>query len=674
MTQKELLELIKTPGMIDYAALKTPEALALFPETLSQLLGQAEAHFEALLKMSDEDLDYETFIDPFFTNDEILNVLFKAIDSFNSTDSSDQTRKIIADFQPKLVDYYNKVNLSGELYQKLKHIESQPLSAHQKRSLELILRGMEVAGVHLPEEKREVLKKINKQLSELSEAFNNNVIDSKAEFFFETNDESILSEMPEEDKQAAQKEAKQRQSKSAYVFTLSPPSYIAIMRYCNDASVRELFYKANNQVACSGKKDNRPVALKILKLRQEKAALMGFKSYAEYILQERMAPSPEKVLEVLGAVNDRAGKEAENNIEALKQYAKKDDFEAWDLSYYAEKLKKETFHVDDKALKPYFAFGNVVEGLFKMIKTLFDVEMRPVDVPPYAPGAMTFEVYRNDEHIAYYFLDPFTRPEKRPGAWANDIRSGYENSKGEYHLPVVINVCNFPQPTDGKPSLLTHRDVETLFHEFGHAIHVMLSSRNLPNLNGFNTEWDFVEAPSQILENWCWEYEVLSQFATHYQTGEVIPNELVENLKASKNFMSGLFLVRQNEFGFLDYLLHHEPVPETVAELDQTCFEISDRYSPFKKFDGFSMYTAFSHIFAGGYSAGYYSYVWAEILEADLFEKAKELGILSRDFGQKYAEEILAPGSQRPPMDLFVDFTGHEPSIEALFKKHGIVG
>ena len=307
-----------------------------------------------------------------------------------------------------------------------------------------------------------------------------------------------------------------------------------------------------------------------------------------------------------------------------------------------------------------------------MANSLFDLELKPIKIKPYAEGAMAFEVHRNEKHIAYYFLDPFTRPQKRPGAWANDIRSGYENSKGDYRIPIVINECNFPTPSNGV-SLLTHRDVETLFHEFGHAIHVMLSSHNLPNLNGFNTEWDFVEAPSQILENWCWEHEVLSQFAKHYKTGEIIPKEMIDNLKASKNFMSGLFLIRQNEFGFLDYLLHYEPVPSSIPKLDEQCYEINDRYSPLKKFSGYSMYTAFSHIFAGGYSAGYYSYVWAEILEADLFEKAKELGILSHEFGQKYAEEMLVPGAQKPAMELFKNFTGQAPNIEALFKKHGIL-
>ena len=330
MTPQKILELIQTPGMIDYATLKKEGNLAMFPELLSKLLSQAQAHFEKLLTMADDEITFENFIEPFFINDEALNTLFKAIDSFNSTDSNDQTRKIIADFQPKFVDYYNKVNLSNELFQKLLIIQKQALTIHQKRSIELILRDMKIAGVHLPEEKREELKKINKALSDLSEKFNNNVIDSKAEFFVEMNEEECLKSMPEEDRETAKKEAKSRKSNHLYVFTLSPPSYTAIMRYCSDEKTREVFYKANNQVAREGKKDNRPVALKILKLRQQKAQLLGFENYAEYILQERMAPSPEKVLEVLKTVNERAGKEAQKNIDALKKYAQKEPFEEWD--------------------------------------------------------------------------------------------------------------------------------------------------------------------------------------------------------------------------------------------------------------------------------------------------------------------------------------------------------
>ncbi len=672
MKKNDLLNLIQSDEFIDYHQLKSDDALKQSPELLDELLTEAETKFDQLLEMPDETLSFESFMDPFFENDEDLNNLFKAVDSFNSTDSSELTRSIIADFQPRLVAYYNKVNLNPALYQKLTSIEKQELTEDQKRSIELVIRDMKVAGVHLSEEKREELKTINQELSELSEKFSNNVIDSKAEFFYEIQDENILSEMPAEDMEAAKQEAQKRDSKAPFVFTLSPPSYTAIMRYCTDEKVREIFFKANNQVARSGDKDNRPIALKILELRQKKAELMSFENFAEYILQERMAPNTEKVLETLKTVAEKAGQAAQENIQELKQFAQKETFGEWDLAYYSEKLKKEQFEVDDKTLKPYFSFEKVLEGLFGLVKKLFEIDMRPADVTPYAEGARAYEVFHQGRLIAYYFLDPFARPSKRPGAWANDIRSGYRNSNGTHRLPIVINECNFPSPTPDKPSLLTHRDVETIFHEFGHAIHVMLSSHNLANLNGFHTEWDFVEAPSQILENWCWEYDVLSLFAKHYETGELIPKETVEKLKASKNFMSGLFLTRQNEFGFLDYLLHTEPLPKTIEELDERCYQITDQYSTLKKFEGYSMYTAFSHIFAGGYSAGYYSYVWAEILEADLFEKAKELGVLNPEFGKNYVNKILAPGAKKPPIELFRAFTGREPNINSLFKKHGI--
>jgi len=298
--------------------------------------------------------------------------------------------------------------------------------------------------------------------------------------------------------------------------------------------------------------------------------------------------------------------------------------------------------------------------------------MRPIKVKPYAEGSRAYEVFYKGEHVSYYLLDPYARPEKRGGAWANDLRSGYVDSTGFKRLPIVINECNFPKPSGNHPSLLSHRDVETIFHEFGHAIHVMLSSDTLANLNGFGTEWDFVEAPSQILENWCWEYEVLSLFAKHYETDELVPEEMIRKLKETKNFMSGIFLLRQNEFGHLDYLLHSQPTPKTVEELDKKCHAIADKYSAIEKFPDYRMYASFGHIFAGGYSAGYYSYVWAETMEADMYEKAKELGILSKEFGDAYVEKILAPGTKKPAMELFMDFTGRKPTIDALFKKHGI--
>lgn len=673
MNKDQILKLIQQNDLIDYAALQDEKTLELIPELLDQLLNEAEKGFESLLQTPDETLSYANFMELFLVGDEDLNNLYKAVDSFNSTDSSITTRKIIGDFQPKLVDYQNQVSLNPELYKKLKLLEKSNLTEDEKRSVQLVIRDMEVAGVHLPEEKREQLKQINKELSDLSEAFSNNVIDSKAEFFYEIETDESLKEMPEEDLEMAREEAKKRNSNAQFIFTLSPPSHLAIMRYCADESIRETFHKASNSVATQGNHDNRPLALKILKLREQKAKLMGFENFAEYILQERMAPNIEKVMETLNQVGQVAGKEALKNVEELKEYSGKTDFKEWDISFYAEKLKKEKFHVDDKLLKPYFVFENVMEGLFGMVKTLFEVEMKPVDIKPYAEGAKAYEVYHQGELISYYFLDPFARAEKRPGAWANDIRSGYKRVDGTKKLPIVINVCNFPKPTNGKPSLLTHRDVETIFHEFGHAIHVMLSSsQNLPNLSGFHTEWDFVEAPSQILENWTWEYEVLSLFAKHYQTGELISKELVDKLRASQNFMSGLFLIRQNEFGSLDYMMHTKPTPESVEALDESCRNFYKEHALIPKFEGYSMYTAFTHIFAGGYCAGYYSYVWAEIMEADMYEKAKQMGILSPEFGKKYVEEILAPGAKKTAMQLFVNFMGGEPTIDALFKKHGI--
>ncbi len=667
-----IIEKISEKGMIDYAFFNDEKVMKEIPAVLDELLKKAKDAFKKLLEMEESVLSFDSFMMPFFTSDETLSNLYKAIDSYNSTNTNDLTRQIITDFQPKLVEYQNMVSLSKNLYKKLKHIEGQHLTSSQKRSLHLVIQSLEVSGVHLEPEKQTRLEAINQRLSGLSETFNNQTIDSKAQFFYEINDELDVAGIPEADKEMAKQEAKIRESSANYVFTLSPPSYLAIMRYCPNEQIREVFYRASSEVATESERDNRPVVMELLQLREEKAKLLGFNNFCEYVLQERMAPNPEAVLNILNKVSEKVLPQAKKDIETLCEFSGKEVINNWDLTYYFEKLKKEKYNVDDKLLKPYFSWEYVLEGLFKMAHDLFGLKMKEVDVPPYAEGSTAYEVYHNNKHVAYYFIDPFTRSEKRGGAWANDLRSGYADTNGKGVLPIVINECNFPKPSANSPSLLSHRDVETIFHEFGHAIHLMLSSAQLPNLNGFGTEWDFVEAPSQILENWCWEYEVLETFSKHHETGEVISKELIEKLKKTKNLMSALFLVRQNEFGFLDFLLHLESAPKSVEELDKRCLEIVNKYGPLAKPDDYRMYASFGHIFAGGYSAGYYSYVWAETMEADMFEKAKEMGILSKAFGDAYVQKILAPGTQKPAMELFLDFTGRQPSIEALFKKHGI--
>lgn len=516
------------------------------------------------------------------------------------------------------------------------------------------------------------MEKINVQLSELGEKFEQNTIDSRADFYYDIDDEKVLEDMPESDKQMALQEAKAKKSKSKYRFTLAQPSYIAIIRYCKDAKIREKFYKANHQIASTGKWDNRPIALKILKLREEKAKLLGFKNYTEYVLQERMAPSSQAIEKLLNEVGKRAKSASKRNIEALKSYSGQKAINDWDLSYYSEKLKKEKYSVDDKLLRPYFPLDQVINGFFGLMKLLFGIEVKQKKKKSYHPEVRVYEVYDQGKLISYYLLDPFARPEKRGGAWANDLRTGWVDSEGKKMIPIVINVCNFAKGIGKQPPLLTHRDVETLFHEFGHAIHLMLSSQNLTNLNGFHTEWDFVEMPSQILENWCWEEKSLNQFAKHFETGKPIPAKWIKKLKASQSFMSGLFLSRQNEFGFLDLLLHSQKAPKTVSDLDKRAYKIANQHSALPKFKGHKMYASFGHIFAGGYAAGYYSYVWAEVLEADIFAAIKKQGAMSSKVGRKYAHKILRQGTKKPASQLVEDFLGRKPNTKAFFRKHGV--
>jgi len=381
-----------------------------------------------------------------------------------------------------------------------------------------------------------------------------------------------------------------------------------------------------------------------------------------------MAESPKKVRKILSGFARNAREKAREEWVLLKDFSKLKQFEMWDIPYYSEKLRHVCFHIDQKKLREYFPLEEVLRGLFETGKKLFGLTFRRIGAPQYAEDVLTYEVYEGEKLIAYFVFDLFARPEKRGGAWCNDLRS-----KRKGAVPIVVNVGNFAKGTASHPTLLTHTDVITMFHEFGHGLHVLLSKNQYPNTDGFHTEWDFVELPSQLLENWAWHQEGLKLFAKHYKTKKPLPQDLIFQLGESRVFLKGLFLLRQIEFGFLDFFLHTEPVSRSVPILDERILKIVNKYSVKRKFSSYKMYASFGHIFSGGYAAGYYSYLWAEILEADIFSRFAEKGVFDEKLGKKFKKEILEPGAKKNGAELFRSFMGRGPDSNSLLKKMGLI-
>ncbi len=669
--QTRIISELQKPNLPDYKFLSSETSLKAYEETLECLLEKAKKTFNDILKLSETKITFANVVEKYLNMDEELNTLYSFLHHLDGTSSSEMTRRIIERFQPKMVEYGNMVSLSTEYYLLLKKLDMQDrknkkLSSEQSRSLFLLNRNMEISGVHLKGKKKKRLEEIALRLSELSQKFSNNVLDSRKKFFFKFETNEYLREMPKADLQTAREEAKKRKL-SGWVFTLSPPSFHGIMLYCSGREIRKKFWQKNVQIATTGKFDNRPLVLEILNLRKEKASLLGFQTFAEYALQSRMAKSPDEVIKLLSKFSGKAKGKAKKEYEELREFSGLKKMNNWDTAYFSEKLKKKQFSIDEKKLREFFPLSQVLHGLFQTAERLFGLSFKKTYSPTYNSDVLCYEVYSGKKLISYFLLDLFARPEKRGGAWCNDLRC---QRKGK--VPVVVNVGNFTGGTKAQPPLLTHGDVQTMFHEFGHGLHVMLSKNTYANTSGFHTEWDFVELPSQLLENWTWKKEGLHLFAKHFRTKKELPEKMIHALSESRKFLKGIFMLRQNEFGFLDFLLHSSAPPKSVEALDKKILAISNKYSIIKKPPYYRMYASFSHIFSGGYAAGYYSYLWAEVLEADVFSRFQQEGILNPKIGKEYAKCILYEGAKKDGAELFRDFMGREPSPEALLKKLGL--
>ena len=654
--------------ILDLAFFSSKEVLENAFSLLTQLLSEEKEKFYQKLTLQDQEINFENLED-----ESLLSTFFWLIEHLNSVESNENLRKIIEDFEPLYVEWSNEISYSKSYFELLLKIKAKGwLNPDQSRIIDESIKNYRIRWIDLDQEKQTTLKDINTQIASLQQSFSNNIIDSEAEFSFLIEDVSILQEMPQDDKEVALSKAK-NQSKEAYLFDASWWSYASIMSYCSDTKIREHFYKTKNQFASSGKYDNRQIILDILTLRSQKASLLGYNNYAEYSFEHKMAESPKKVINLIKEVASKAKRKWQEEIETLKSYFWLDTLDYWDISYYTRKYKEEVFSYDEKQLKQYFELDTTIAGMFQLASHLFWVEFSPVsnfESKKYHPDTQLFAVKKDGQLKAYLLCDYFYRKGKRPWAWANNLRSKYFHH-GKNKLPLVVNVGNFQKSTSEK-TLLPLRDVETLFHEFGHALHEMLSESTYAELSGFWVELDFVELPSQLMENWCSDKTSLDLFARHITQWNTVPEDMLIALKKSENFWKWNFLLRQNEFAYLDMMLCTEEVPDNIWELDSRVIQYINEISLTPKYEGYKMYTTFSHLFDGWYAAGYYSYMWSEIIEAQIWEIFEWAWSLNQEIWQRYYDIVLAQWSRKDGIDIFKEFSWKDIDIWSFLKRYEI--
>lgn len=601
--------------------------------------------------------------------------------NLNHAETNAGLQGIVREVSPLLTEYGNDITLNASLFARIKAVyekrQGLSLDPEDQMLLERTYKNFARNGANLPEEKQERFREINTELAQLSLQFGENILNETNEYLLRITDEKDLAGLPEFAREIAAQTAKEK-DRDGWAFTLQGPSYVPFMQYADNRNLRrELFMAYNSRGYRGDKNDNQEILHKIVKLRAERAALLGYPTHADFVLEESMAGSAGKVTGFLEELVGYAKPKAQAQLADLTAYAKtrgfpEDRLQRWDYSYYAEKLKKEKYSLDDEILKPYFELGNVLDGIFTVANKLFGLTFKEnSDIPVYHPEVKAYEVFDEaNNFISVFYGDYFPREGKRNGAWMNDIQ-GQKTVNGENIRPHIVNVCNFTRPTETRPSLLTFNEVTTLFHEFGHALHGMLANGRYESLTGTNVYRDFVELPSQLMENWCYQPEVLRIFARHYQTGEVIPQELIDKIRESQNFMEGVNSLTQIRYGMVDMNWHSgTPGNESVVEIES---KIDEQVNLFPRVEGTAFSPAFSHIFAGGYSAGYYSYKWSEVLDADAFEYFEENGLFDKEVAGKFRRFVLEKGGSEHPMALYKKFRGREPSPKAMLRRSGLV-
>ncbi|VEL98638.1 oligopeptidase A [Alteromonas sp. 76-1] len=619
--------------------------------------------------------------------DDNLSKMWSPVSHMNSVVSSDELREAHDACLPLLSEYGTWVGQHEGLYNAYVAIkdsnEYANLDEQRQKVIDNAIRDFTLSGVALPSEEKKRYADIQAKLSELSSTFSNNVMDATMGWSKHVTDESMLAGMPESAKDAAAQAAHQKDLQG-WLFTLDIPSYLPVMLYADNAALREEMYrayatKASDQGPNAGKWDNTDIIQQTLALRSEIAQLLGFSSYSERSLATKMAESTDQVTGFLRDLAAKSKPQAEKELEEVRAYAKDThgvtELNAWDLPYYSEKLKQEKYTISDEMLRPYFPEDKVLSGLFEVVHRLYGLKIiEQPGIDTWHKDVRYFTITDSADALrGSFYLDLYARAKKRGGAWMDECRVRREKLDGELQLPVAYLTCNFNAPVGDKPALFTHDEVVTLFHEFGHGIHHMLTKMSVAGVSGINgVPWDAVELPSQFLENWCWEEDALNFISGHFETGEPLPADLLDRMLAARDYQAAMQMVRQLEFSLFDFLLHSESGDnvDVQAILNSVRAEVAVNTPPaFNRFQH-----SFGHIFAGGYAAGYYSYKWAEVLSADAYSKFEEDGIFNQDTGKAFLENILEMGGSRAPMDLFVAFRGREPNVDALLRHSGIRG
>ncbi|MDP4537001.1 oligopeptidase A [Alkalimonas collagenimarina] len=648
-------------------------------------IASARAAVEDVVQQTD--VSWASLVERLEQDTDRLGKLWSPVSHLNSVMNSPELREAYEACLPLLSEFSTWLGQHEGLYQAYRTLaasdEYADLTTAQQKVIQNALRDFKLSGIGLPAEKKQRYGEIQSRLSDLASSFSNHTLDATQAWFKHITDESALAGLTEDAKLAAAEEAKSRELEG-WVITLEFPSYLAVMTYADDRALRQELYsayctRASDQGPTAGQFDNSAIIDETLALRHELAQLLDFASAADESLATKMAESPAQVLDFLQDLAARAKPQAEQDLTELKHFVQQEfnqhELEAWDIGYYAEKLKQAKYAISDEQLRPYFPETKVVPGLFAVVEKLFGMQVKPREgVDVWHSDVRFYDIFdAKGELRGSFYLDLYARAKKRGGAWMDDCRGRRLLPSGELETPVAYLTCNFNKPVGGKPALFTHDEVVTLFHEFGHGLHHMLTQVDAAAVAGINgVAWDAVELPSQFLENWCWQPEALAILSGHYQTGETLPQDLLDKMLAAKNFQSAMFLVRQLEFALFDFRLHAEYDPALGGRVQQLLDEVRAQVAVIvpPRFNRFQH--GFGHIFAGGYAAGYYSYLWAEVLSSDAFSRFEEEGVFNADTGRDFLQWILERGGSAEPMELFKGFRGREPSNEALLRHMGI--
>jgi peptidyl-dipeptidase Dcp len=675
-----LLQPFDTPFQLPpFAQIKSEH----FEPAFGHAIEQAKKDIERIAENPDAPTFVNT-IEAMEQSGELLSRITPILFNLNSAETSEALQQVAQNVSPLLTTFDNEVKQNKKLFQRIKTLfEKQKqleLNREQTRLLEKTYLSFIRSGAGLSKQKQKRFQEITIELSSIQLSFGENVLAETNEYSLLLKEEAQLAGLPEGYKSRASQLAKDKGHESGWLITLQAPSYIPFMEYAEDRSLREELYKAFMSKAFKNNAhDNRSLVKRIVSLRQEMANLLGYGSYAAYVLEQRMAKNTKTVLEFLDELLERALPPAQLEVDELKAFMKElnvdHDLQRWDWAYYSEKLRKKKYDLDDELIKPFFKLENVIQGVFDTAEKLYDLTFQiNEELPLYHPDVKGYEVFEKGQLKSILYADFFPREGKRPGAWMTSFRDQQRCGNQEV-IPIISIVCNFTPSTSTEPSLLKFDEVTTLFHEFGHALHGMLSDVTYPSVSGTSVDWDFVELPSQVFENWCYEKECLDLFARHYQTGEKIPISYIDRIKASSTYHEAYATVRQLSFGLLD-MAYHQLGSESLTELDdvgtfeKSVMQKTDLFSPVPNTN---MSVQFSHIFAGGYAAGYYSYKWAEVLDADAFELFKQQGVFDKSTASSFKENILSAGGTDDPSLLYKRFRGKDPDPEALLRRAGLI-